>query len=113
MTFGAAPIVSVPLSRVASARLTVVDWEAGAVREPGQVAALLGKRAGEVVGPASVAYADGRTLRPSGAGAGGQVRMLDPSDSRDVTAVAGLRAASPGPGWKHGEPARAGHQRAS
>jgi len=92
--------VSVPPSRLAAARVAVAGWNAAAVREPGRVAALLGDRAGAVVGPASVAYADARTLRPSDAGAG--VRVLDASDPRDVAAVAALRAASPGPDWEHG-----------
>jgi GNAT superfamily N-acetyltransferase len=100
MTFGAAPVVSVPPLRLAAVRATVAGWGADAVHAPARVAALLGDRAGAVVGPALVTYADGRTLRPPGGGAG--VRALTASDPEDVAALAALRAACPGPDWEHG-----------
>ena len=100
MTFGVAPVVSVPPHHLAAVRATVADWDADAVRAPARVAALLGDRAGAVVGPALVAYADDRTLRPPGGGAG--VRVLAASDPEDVAAVTALRAACPHPDWEHG-----------
>lgn len=100
MTFGAAPIASVPPAYLAAARAAAAAWRADALREPEHVAAVLGAGAGEVVGPASLAYADAGTLRPAGAGA--EARFLDPADPSDVAAVAALRAACAGPDWEHG-----------
>lgn len=100
MTFGAAPIVSVPPEHLAAVRATVAGWGPDATRVPARLAALLGDRAGTVVGPALVAYADAQTLQPSGGEL--RVRVLDASDPEDVAAVAVLRAASSDADWEHG-----------
>lgn len=60
---GAAPIISVPDDLLAPMQHVASTWQPGHLDVTAQVTSVLGERAGLVVGPAVLAYADDTTLR--------------------------------------------------
>lgn len=101
MAFGdAPPVASVPLSVLRMASVGAARWGAHSMRDPEAISSVLGIRAGEIVGPATLSYGDAGTLTPMQATTG--VRVLDASDPGDVAAVESLRGSCPAEDWEHG-----------
>ncbi len=61
----AAPIVSVPPDLLARAEDVARVWPTRSIRNTTQLTDLLAGRAGQVIGPAALLYADAATLRPA------------------------------------------------
>jgi GNAT superfamily N-acetyltransferase len=96
MTFGAEPIVSVPVETIGELAPVLRVWTAATLRSPERALASLGQPAREVIGPAWLGYADAGTFRPRRSSSS---RMLDPGDAISVGV---LRDACTSLEWEHG-----------
>ena len=99
-SFGAAPVVSLPVELLerfgtAAARAAAGAW----AEDEDRWRAVFGERVQAVVGPAAVAYADAGTLRHFAADA--ELRVLGDADRRALDA---FRRALPAQEWEHGGP---------
>jgi hypothetical protein len=90
------PVVSLPVDELESSRAAIEQWDAGIVRLPALVEAILGKRVSARVGPAYVGYTDLKHFRPLSLST---TRGLTAQDEKAVNA---LREACGVEEWEHG-----------
>lgn len=100
----AAPIVSVPPDMLPHALNIANKWEPGSIRDTSQLIALLGDRAGLVVGPAALLYADASTFRAFGSTHASQhvIRQLDVDSPTDRASVRTFRDECSDEEWETG-----------